>query len=85
MLTLRTIKHIPTSRNIKGFRSCQHFTGVSLAHLDIQKLAREKERLVRRERRRLWLDEQWREHFERVAGPLHVVPPSARSREMKAG
>jgi len=80
MLTLRSIKHVRTSRNIKSFRSCPHATGVSMSHLDRARLAREKERLAAREERRVWLAEQWREHFERAAGPSRVLPPSARSR-----
>ena len=85
MITLKNSAHISTSRNIKGFRSCQHATGVSLAHLDVERLASKEERLASREMRRLRLDEQWRKHFERAAVPLRVLPPSARSRETKAG
>lgn len=84
MLTIKSMKHLPTGRNVKSFRSCQHATGVSMGHLDKGRIAREEHRLMAREARRLWLEEQWREHFERAAGPLRVLPPSARSR-MKAG
>ena len=85
MITLKNSAHIRTCRNIRGFRSCQHAIGVSLSHLDVERLAREEDRLASREMRRLRLDEQWRKHFERVAGPLRVLPPSARTRETKAG
>ena len=79
MLTLKSIRHIHTSRNIKGFRSCQHAAGESPAHLDEHRLAREEERLAAREARRVWLAAQWDKHFDRAAGPLRVLPPSARA------
>jgi hypothetical protein len=66
MLTMRSIKHVRSSRNIKGFRSCPHATGISLAYLDAARLAVEAERLAKRERRRLWLAQQWQEHFARL-------------------
>lgn len=59
MLTMRSMKHVRTSRNIKSFHSCPHATGISLAHLDAARLALEAERLANRERRRLWLAQQW--------------------------
>jgi hypothetical protein len=46
MLTLKSFRHIRTSRNIKGFWLCQHATGESLAHLDAQRMAREEARLA---------------------------------------
>lgn len=85
MLTVKRMKHIRTSRNVRSFRSCPHATGVSAAHHDKRRLTREEEALMAREGRRLWLEEQWREHFERAAGPLRVLPPSTRSRQRKVG
>lgn len=85
MLTVKSMKNIRTSRNVRSFRSCPHATGVSVAHRDNRRLAREEETLMAREARRLWLEEQWREHFERAAGPLRVLPPSACSRQRKVG
>ena len=79
MITFRTVRQARTSRNIKSFRSCQYATGVSMAHFDRARFAREKERLAGREARRMWLTEQWDRHFERVAGPRRVLPPSART------
>jgi len=84
MLTLRGMKHIQTSRSIRGFRSCRHATGVSRAHVEQASITLEEERLDGREARRVWLDKQWKEHFEYVAGPLRMLPPSARSRQTKA-
>jgi len=84
MLTLRGMKHIRTSRNIKGFQSCRHAMGASRAHVERARIALEQERLEGREARRVWLDKQWKEHFEHAAGPLGMLPPSARSRETKA-
>ena len=84
MITLESINHIRTSRSIKGFRSCRHATGVSRAHVERARIDFEEERLDGREARRVWLDKQWKEHFEYVAGPLRMLPPSARSRQTKA-
>lgn len=77
MLTIRNSRHIRTGRNVKGFRSCPPATGVSPARLDAARLAREEERLLAREARRLWLEDQWTRHFEAA------VPPLARSRQTK--
>ena len=81
MLTLKSSRHIRTTRNIKGFRSCQHATGESLADLDAQRIAREEARLAARAARRLRLEEEWDKHFYGVAGPSRVLPPWARSRQ----
>lgn len=81
MLTQRGRAHIRSSRNIKGFRSCAHSTGGCAAHLDVARIAREGTRLAAREARRLWLIEQWQQHFNRVAGPSRALPPSARPRQ----
>jgi len=84
MLTLKGMKHVRSSRNVKGFRSCPQATGVSQVPLlvmentsDAARLAREEERLLAREARRLWLEDQWTRHFEAA------VPPLARSRQTK--
>ncbi len=84
MLTTKGMKHVRTSRNVKGFRSCPQAMGVSQAPLlvmgntsDAARLAREEERLVAREARRLWIEDQWTRHFEAA------VPPLARSRRTK--
>jgi len=83
VLTVRDFRHMRTSRNIKGFRSRPQATGVSLAPLDAARLAREEQRLLAREARRLWLEDQWTRHFEAAAGPARVLPPSARSGQTK--
>jgi hypothetical protein len=83
VLTIKNCPHIRTRRNAKGFRSCPQATGVSLAPLDAARIARGQERLLAREARRLWLEDQWTRHFEAVAGPARALPPSARSRRTK--
>ena len=83
MLAARTSAHIRSNLNVRGFRSCPQATGVSLATADAVRLAREEEGLAAREARRLWLKEHWTRHFEAVAGPARVLPPSARSRQTK--
>ena len=59
MLLSRSMKHVPTSRNVKGFRSCPQATGLSMAHCEAQQLVREKTKLELRELRRRWLGKQW--------------------------
>ena len=83
MLTMKTNRSIRASRNVKGFRALPPAVGVSLALLDAARLAREGERLLTREERRLWLENQWTRHFAGAAGPERVLPPSARSRQRK--
>jgi len=83
MLTSRTINHIRTSRNIRSFQSCPHATGIQVPNLEEKRLAREEERLDVREARRVWLEDQWKEHFESVAGACRALPPAARSQRMK--
>jgi hypothetical protein len=73
MLTLKGMKHVRTGRNAKGFRSCPQATGVSPAPRDAARLAREEERLLAREARRLWLEDQWTRHFEAAVPPLAVA------------
>ena len=85
MLTLKTSAHIRSIRHSKSFRSCPNATGVSLAHLDRRRILLEEKRLAWRETRRLWLNEEWGGHLERLSGPLRVSPPSARSGQRMAG
>ena len=77
MLTLKGMKHVRTGRNVKGFRSCPQAMGVSPAPRDAARLDCEEERLLAREARRLWLEDQWTRHFDAA------VPPLARSRRTK--
>lgn len=81
MLTMKSMKQIRTSQNIRSFRACPHVTGVSAAKHDKPRLIGEERALMLREARRLWLNEQWDEHFERAAGPLRVLPPAAREQQ----
>jgi hypothetical protein len=45
MLRLKRLAHIHTSRTIKGFRSCKHFTAFSLTHFEPGRIAFEEERI----------------------------------------
>jgi hypothetical protein len=83
MLTLKTSAHIQTSRNIKSFCSCPSSTGLFMGHLEARRQYAQEIRLAHRQLRRLWLEEQWSGHFERAAGPLRVLPPSARPWQTK--
>jgi hypothetical protein len=58
MLALKSSGHIRTSRNIRGFRSGKHATGVLLVHFDGARIEFEKEKFALRETRRLWLAKQ---------------------------
>jgi hypothetical protein len=57
---------------------------VSAAEHDKPRLIGEEWALMLREARRLWLNEQWGEHFERAAGPLRVLPPAGREQQASA-
>ena len=81
MLTIKSMKQIRTSRNVRSFHACPHATGVSAADHDKARLIGEERALMLREARRLWLDEQWLAHFARAAGPLRVLPPAAREQQ----
>lgn len=84
MLTMKSMKQIRTSQNVRSFRACMHATGVSAAEHDKPRLSEEERALMLRVARRLWLDEQWLAHFERAAGPLRVLPPAAREQQASA-
>jgi hypothetical protein len=73
MLTLKSMKHVRTGRNVKGFRSCPPATGVSQAPRDAARLDCEEERLLARKARRLWLEDQWTRHFDAAVPPLAVA------------
>jgi len=75
MLTMKSMKQIRTSQNVRRFRASMH---------DKPRLIGEERALILRETRRLWLDEQWLAHFERAAGPLRVLPPAARQQQARA-
>lgn len=84
MLTMKSMKQIRTSQNVRSFRACLHATGVSAAEHDKPRLIGEDRALMLREARHLWLKEQWGEHFERAAGLLRVLPPAAREQQASA-
>jgi len=46
---LKGATHIHTSRTIRGFRSCRHFTGISLTHFESGRIGFEKEKIAVRE------------------------------------
>jgi hypothetical protein len=49
MPRLNGVAHIHTSRTIRGFRSCRHFTGMSLIPLESGRIGFEKEKMPVRE------------------------------------
>ena len=46
MPRLKGAAHIHTSRTIRGFRSCRHFTGISLTHFESGRIGFEKEKIA---------------------------------------
>lgn len=81
MLSLKSSAHIPTNRHTRSFRSCRTGTGLPMRHVETRREYRQWTGLVNKQLHRLWIEEQWNEHFERAAGPLRILPPSARSQQ----
>jgi hypothetical protein len=78
MITVSGNQTIRTSRNIKGYRSCNHSVGEDLGHVEDSRLALEQKRLGNRVRHNDWAVHEWLSHFEKVGGWQCVLPPSAR-------
>jgi len=79
MLLLKGVHHIRTGRNLKGCQDLARAPGRGRPRA-APGLAREAARLAARQEYRLWLEEQWKLHFVRAAGPCRVLPPQARAR-----
>ena len=62
MLTLKNSDHIITNRNIVHIHSCRTNTGISLKHVDMQRLWRSDMALLNSRIKRTWLNEQWLKH-----------------------
>jgi hypothetical protein len=67
MLTIKSMKQMRTSRNVRSFHARLHAAGVSATDHDKARLS-EEERALRL----------------RAAGPLRVLPPSAREQQASA-
>jgi hypothetical protein len=72
------MEQMRTGKNIRGFHACLHATGEPAIYHEKQRIAREKQALKVRIVHHSQLGDQWRDHFECVAGSLRVLPPSAR-------
>ena len=59
MLSIKTSCHIRNMRNVKSYRSCSTFTGVSMSHADKEIIVTETESLLQQNERRRWLISQW--------------------------
>lgn len=81
MLLETSSAHIATSRNIKGFRSCKHATAIGAQDRDRRRVLSEERGRTARERRRLWLSEQWNGRFRCAAERLRALPPGAAPRK----
>ena len=75
MLTLKSSAHIPTSRLISNFRSCQSSTGLSLRHVEAGRKYQERIALANRWRRRAWPERQWSGRIERKAAQIEDRNP----------
>ena len=65
MLTLTTLRQVRTSNSVKSFRSIPNATGISMAHLDRQRMELAEAGRQQAEARRWWLARQWDEHLAR--------------------
>lgn len=59
MITIRTMKHIPTSRSIRSFRSTGSRSVVSSAAFDQARMDAERDRQVGHEALRQWRNALW--------------------------
>ena len=66
MLTLRTSAHIPTRQHCRGFHLIRTSTGVRRPRAEGRRPFQEWTRLWDAELRRLWLDDRWSAHIERL-------------------
>ena len=66
MLTLRTSAHIPTRQHCRGFHLIRTSTGAFRPRTPGRPLCQECTRLRDAELRRLWLDDRWSAHIERL-------------------
>tara|TARA_B110000259_G_scaffold180225_1_gene220683 strand:+ start:1938 stop:2177 length:240 start_codon:yes stop_codon:yes gene_type:complete len=78
MLTIKSMKQI------RIIRACRHATGQSAADHYKARVSEEDRTLIRRKAKHLLLDEHWVAHFERAAGPLRVLPPTAHEQQASA-
>lgn len=58
-MVIKTIRHIKTHRNIRGFRSCPHAVGLSMRHFEQDRVKRGDASLATRQMQRAWLDMQY--------------------------
>jgi hypothetical protein len=65
MLMLKSSSQIKASGNIKSFHSCQTSTGLSMSHVDLQRLHQQSLVLSNRVFRFFWLVQLWEGHKER--------------------
>jgi hypothetical protein len=65
MIMLKSSSHIKSSGNIKRFHSCRTSTGLSMSHVDLQRLHRESLLLTNRVLRFFWIVRLWEGHNER--------------------
>ncbi len=75
MLTLKSCRHLRTSRNLAGLHGCRTSTGLSMQEVAQGRLVREEKALTLREWRRRWLDLLWRAHLVRVGRKSNALRP----------
>jgi hypothetical protein len=85
MLPIRSSAHIRTSRNIRGFRTCRHTTGISMAPVGNACLVREEKGLAVRQMHRMWLAVHCGVRPVPAAPPVWDFPMEVRVRQAATG
>ena len=75
MSPTRSLAHIRTSRNIRGFRVGRYSTGISMARAGNAAIVREEKALASRQRCRVWLAARYRAQWTAVVSYLRGSLP----------
>ena len=76
MLNIKSSAHLRTNRHRRSFRSCPGSTGVPAWRVEAGRHLQERIGLANRESRRIWLEELWSAHFQRLASLARSAKPS---------
>lgn len=75
MLTIKSSAHLRTNRHRRSFRSCPSSTGVPALRVEAGGHLQERIGLANRVSRRIWLEELWSAHFQRLASRARSAQP----------
>ena len=76
MLTIQSSAHLRTNRHRRSFRTCPSSTGVPALRVEAGRHLQERIGLANRKSRRMWLEELWSAHFQRLASRARSARPS---------